>query len=79
MAHQILYEYATWGDDLEPHVERCAAELKAPVEELMCFYGVGNHGGGPTRANIASLHRLQAGADLPELVFSSPERYLRGG
>ncbi len=75
MAHRILYEYASWGDDLEQHVERCAAELKAPVEELMCFYGVGNHGGGPTRANIASLHTLQARGDLPELVFSSPEGY----
>ena len=74
-AHQILFTYATWGDDLAPHVERCAAELNAPVEELMCFYGVGNHGGGPTRANIASLHRLQDRSDLPGLVFSSPERY----
>ena len=75
LTHRILFEYTSWGDDLELHVERCAAELKAPVEELMCFYGVGNHGGGPTRTNIDSLHRLQARSDLPELVFSSPEGY----
>ncbi len=75
LTHQILYEYAAWGGDLDLHVERCAAELKAPVEELMCFYGVGNHGGGPTRENIDSLHRLQSQSGLPELVFSSPEKY----
>ena len=33
--------------------EPCAAlprrNCKAPFDELMCFYGVGNHGGGPTQ------------------------------
>ena len=30
---------------------------RRPVGEMMVFYGVGNHGGGPTRANIESIHR----------------------
>ena len=75
LTYQIPFTYCTWGADLENHVRRCAAELREPVNELMCFYGVGNHGGGPTKANIESVERLNREDDLPELVFSTPERY----
>ncbi len=75
LTYQIPFTYCTWGADLEPHVRRCAEEGLQPVDELMCFYGVGNHGGGPTRENINSIERLQGEPDLPQLVFSTPERY----
>jgi len=74
-AYQIPYEYCTWGRELDHNLERVAAELVPPAAALMFFYGVGNHGGGPTRENLASLHRLQGRADLPRLMFSSPERF----
>ncbi|MGE5139491.1 MAG: alpha-mannosidase, partial [Rudaea sp.] len=75
LAFRIPYEYCTSGEDIEKHVRRCAAELKSPLNRVMCFYGVGNHGGGPTRKNIESIRRLRECADLPELVFSSPDRF----
>ncbi|MDQ3459520.1 MAG: alpha-mannosidase [Deinococcota bacterium] len=75
LAFHLPFEYCTWGKDLGKHVRRCAGELREPVNELMCFYGVGNHGGGPTRENITSIKELSKDPDLPELVFSSPNRY----
>ena len=42
----------------------------------MCFFGVGNHGGGPTRANIESINRLAPGSDI-DVVFSSPETFFQ--
>lgn len=75
LAFRIPFEYCSWGKELDLHVERCAAEIKSPVEALMCFYGVGNHGGGPTQENLASLHRLQLRPDLPHLVFGTMEGY----
>lgn len=75
MAFRIPFEYCTPPQDLDKHVRRCAGELREPVNELMCFYGVGNHGGGPTKENIESIARLNEDPDLPRLVFSSPERY----
>lgn len=75
LAFRIPFEYCTWGKDLEQHVRRCAAELRGSVTELMCFYGVGNHGGGPTKENIESIARLDALEDVPRLVFSTPDRY----
>jgi alpha-mannosidase len=75
MTFQIPYEYTTWGKDLDAHVRRCARELKEPVNEMMSFYGVGNHGGGPTKENIESLKRLNEEGDLPNLIFSSPNQF----
>ena len=35
----------------------CREEFDAGVDELMCFYGVGNHGGGPTIENIENCEK----------------------
>lgn len=75
LAYRIPYEYGTWGKDLEKHVERCAAELKEPHNQLMCFFGVGNHGGGPTRENLDSIRRLQAEFAPAALVMNTPAQY----
>jgi alpha-mannosidase len=75
LAFRLPFEYCTWGGDLEHHIRRCASELGEPIDELMCFYGVGNHGGGPTKENIESIKRLNEDPDVPDLVFSSPNRY----
>ena len=41
----------------------------------MCFYGAGNHGGGPTRENIESIRRLNTDPELPELNFDTPNGF----
>ncbi len=77
LAYRIPYEYCSIGKDLEPHVRRCAAEIKAPFTHGMCFYGVGNHGGGPTKENLESIQRMNFEGSLPRLVFSTPERFFQ--
>ena len=42
---------------------------------VMCFYGVGNHGGGPTRRNVQAILDLQARGGPVRPIFSTPERY----
>ncbi len=75
LTFRIPFSYNSNPRDIERDVERTAAELKSPYHEMMCFYGVGNHGGGPTIANIASIHALNKRADMPNLQFSSCNRY----
>ncbi len=75
LAYRIPYEYLSSGKDLEPFVRRCMAEIKAPIADWMCFYGVGNHGGGPTKENIESILQLDRDRDLPHLVFSTPNQF----
>ncbi len=57
LAFRIAYAYTAGGttEDLELHIRRDADALDAdpiPFPESMCFYGVGNHGGGPTKQNL---------------------------
>lgn len=75
MASRLPFEYCTWPDKIEEHVRRCAGEIKCPGESIMCFYGVGNHGGGPTRKNIESIREMQKREEMPDLVFASPNDF----
>lgn len=56
-------------------VDKSLAQLPSDLPELMVFYGVGNHGGGPTRANLDSIRRLNAMDGLPRLECSSPRAF----
>ncbi|MDN4072995.1 alpha-mannosidase [Fictibacillus terranigra] len=75
LAFRIMYEYLSWGKELERYVQRCKSEFKGSVDELMLFYGVGNHGGGPTKENIESIYKLKQDPNIADLVFSTPETY----
>ena len=44
-------------------------------KEMLCFYGVGNHGGGPTIQNINAIHELQNDDTMPELKFSTLKEF----
>ena len=75
LTFRIPFEYTTRVDQLDKHVAHCADELKAPYDEIMCFYGVGNHGGGPTKANIESIQRIQKENKGLKLLFSTPNTF----
>src|SRR5574339_102087 len=78
LAYRIPFEYLSWGKDVETHARRCAEEMKEPIDEFMCFYGVGNHGGGPTIANLESIHCLDEDPQFPaRLVCSTPEAFFQ--
>ncbi|EAR50225.1 putative alpha-mannosidase [Oceanicola granulosus HTCC2516] len=48
-------------------------KIRAAGHPFMCFYGVGNHGGAPTKANIDEIERRIAAGE--RLKFSDPERF----
>jgi alpha-mannosidase len=75
LAYRLPFEYCTWGRELDKHIRRVAGELRPPFDQLMCFYGVGNHGGGPTIENLRSIRRLDQSPGMPKLMFSSPNRF----
>lgn len=73
MTHRIPHEYCGPRADLAHHTAKAIAQLSAG--EAMVFYGVGNHGGGPTRANLESIRRLNELGTFGPLRLSSPDRY----
>ena len=75
LCFRIIRSYNDWEGDIMPQIDAARQHLQAPLHDLMCFYGVGNHGGGPTIANIEQIHRYQQDESLPQLVFSSPHEF----
>ncbi|HWR15004.1 MAG TPA: glycoside hydrolase family 38 C-terminal domain-containing protein [Terriglobales bacterium] len=62
--------------DVRNHMLREIELLRGQsVRNAMEFYGIGDHGGGPTKANISSIHRIMGEPGAPKLLFSTPDRY----
>ena len=75
LAYRIPYAYCSPGADLEAFIENALQRAQPDLDELMIFYGVGNHGGGPTRENLASIERLDAAGNGLRFLLSGPGRY----
>ena len=74
LAFRINFGYTVWGD-LEEHVRRHLDRFVDGTDSLLCFYGVGNHGGGPTRANLDAIRAMTEAEDLPALAHSWPSAF----
>lgn len=73
---RIPRAYCTWPEALEGQVESSAEAAPAGASDFIVFYGVGNHGGGPTKRNIESLLGMADGDDVA-VTLSSLDRYFR--
>lgn len=67
--------YCTWADEIGQRILDAVSQTPKGLHDVMCFYGVGNHGGGPTKANIASILQVQADPKGPDAIFSTPDLY----
>ncbi len=72
-AFRLTDEYQTTTFPLPGKIERAEAYVQQSGLPIMCFYGVGNHGGGPTRENLAYIRQLQEQGR--PVLFSDPVRY----
>lgn len=84
LSYRIPFSYAGPTGDLREYIQKVSEgfkpdELKSLQGKIMCFYGRGDHGGGPTRENIESIKALsqQSVNDSPKTLFSSPNDYFQ--
>ncbi|WP_220449112.1 alpha-mannosidase, partial [Nonomuraea mesophila] len=75
LAYRIPFEYCSPPGEVAGQTEKALGQLDRSLGDLMIFYGVGNHGGGPTKANIESIYRYDRMGSFGELTMSSPRRY----
>jgi alpha-mannosidase len=75
LAYRIPFEYCAPRDDLGEQIEKVLADLPPEIEVASMFYGVGNHGGGPTKANLDSIGRLNESGEHPRMELSSLRRF----
>jgi alpha-mannosidase len=71
--YRIPYAYTTSHSSVGEAIERHLRLLNEAGHDLMCFYGVGNHGGGPTKENIKLIDEGKRQGQ--PLEFSHPARY----
>jgi alpha-mannosidase len=75
LTFRLPHEYCAPREDLGYHLDKSIAQLPERWSEMMAFYGVGNHGGGPTRENLDSIRRLDGAGAMPRLRHSTPARF----
>ena len=68
--------YCTAADDLVGAGARRRSRAPVPgVDHVMCFYGVGDHGGGPTRRQTAWIRGHRDAFPGARLAFSHPRAF----
>lgn len=72
LAYRLPYTYCIMQHDMERYITEIAAETDG---EDMLFYGVGNHGGGPTKENIRFIRELDGRKDLPAIKPETTARF----
>jgi alpha-mannosidase len=73
LAFHIFRNYGVaFAETLQQQLKLIEEKSRVPA---MCFYGVGNHGGGPTKELLAYIEKLRGGG--APLIYSSPDRYFQ--
>lgn len=73
-ACRIPFAYNT-GINLSSHYTNCLHSFDPSLSHSLCFYGVGNHGGGPTIASIKYIKEEQQKQTDIQVVFSDPNTF----
>jgi alpha-mannosidase len=61
--------------DVRDRLQHIVSSSDQPLTVRIAFYGVGDHGGGPTLLNLRSIEEIRREDAAPRLVYSSPDRY----
>lgn len=75
LTSRIITSYATYIKYDQSHLESVLSQADPALGHVMCFWGLGDHGGGPFREEIDWI--LQHRNDYPgvEFRFSHPDAY----
>ncbi len=75
LTYRIPYSYAVNGkEDIDRELTVLRERVQNTGHGMMMFFGVGNHGGGPTKGDLDYLSELKKDG-YEELEFSSPDEY----
>ena len=73
LAFRLVTNYETFDiEKLKRNIEETLKIASPDLPATMCFYGVGNHGGGPTEEQIEFIERNENYRDGVTLLFGSP-------
>jgi alpha-mannosidase len=61
--------------DIQDRMHDYVTKLHEPTNDMMLFYGAGDHGGGPAKETINLILDAQKQSGAPKIIFSTPDRY----
>lgn len=73
----LCYANNTYNGNITSSMKDDIDKLVPEKRRLLQVTGVGDHGGGPTLANIEMVHKLNATPGYPSVTFSTAERFFR--
>ncbi|MDR6552243.1 glycoside hydrolase family 38 C-terminal domain-containing protein [Paenibacillus qinlingensis] len=78
MTFRLSNSYGNWAKNgMEDKIVNHRNTAISDGHAIMSFYGVGNHGGGPTIENIHLIHEIQQRPDMDGIRLSSPNHYFK--
>ena len=75
LAYRIPIMYGNYGMKLPEKIKTVFAMSERESVDMMLFYGVGNHGGGPTIKDVNTILQWPDETERERLSFSSPNAY----
>lgn len=72
---RIPRAYTNSQEDLTDHIKASLELADNEIGHVMCFYGVGDHGGGPTKRQIEWIIKNRNAIPDAELIFSHPRAF----
>ncbi|GAB3427382.1 hypothetical protein GCM10027516_32450 [Niabella aquatica] len=80
IAYRIQDDYATNPPvSVRARLHSCLGlSEKQPMKSFMSFYGVGDHGGGPTKENIRLIEEIKREKGAPQLAYATVDSYFEG-
>jgi alpha-mannosidase len=75
LTFRIAEAYTTRAVEHAQHIQAAVEAMPPQLDRTMCFFGVGNHGGGPTKEQIENVRALAANAEKRAIRFSWPDAF----
>ncbi|MEO6940559.1 MAG: glycoside hydrolase family 38 C-terminal domain-containing protein [Candidatus Kapaibacterium sp.] len=77
LAYRLPLHYSNYANTIREKLEMLSQyPLYDSSAPWMLFYGVGNHGGGPTKEQIKQIEEAKS-SDHPEIRFSDPDTFFK--
>jgi len=70
-----IYSFSGGLAETAGRVEEAFAGMPEGATDVLCFYGVGDHGGGPTRETVAAISELRREPWMPRISFGTMEKF----
>ena len=73
----LCYANDTYNGDITPDLKNEVQKFSPDKRRILQITGVGDHGGGPTRANIEMIHKLDKTPGYPAVKFTTAGDFFR--